>query len=69
MADRSHNGPTSSQPTSPLTSFGTLSALVSTSQHESVTTPFLDMVRTIIKRDPTISPVSAEEINQTLEES
>ena len=69
MADRSHNAPTSNQPTSPLTSFGTLSTLVSTSQPEFVTTPFLDMVRTIIERDPIISPVSPEEINQTLEES
>ena len=69
MADQSHNAPTSNQPTSPLTSFGTLSTLVSTSQPESITTPFLDMVRTIIERDPTVSPVSLEEINQTLEES
>ena len=69
MADRSHNAPTSSQPTSPLTIFGTLSTLVYTSQPESVTTPFLDMVRTIIERDTTVSPVSPKEMNQTLEES
>ena len=69
MEDRLHNAPTSNQPTSPLKSFGTLSTLVSTSQPETVNTPFLDVVRTIIERDPTISPVSPEEINQTLEES
>ena len=69
MDDRSHNAPIISQPTSPLTSFGTLSTLVSTSQPETVNTPFLDAVRTIIERDPTVSPVSPEEINQTLEES
>ena len=69
MADRSHNAYTSNEPTSPLTSFGTLSTMVSTSQLETVNTPFLDAVRTIIERDPTISPVSLEEINKTLEES
>ena len=69
MIDRSHNAPTSNQPTSPLTSFGTLSTLVYTSQPESVTTPFLDMVRTIIERDTTVSLVSLEEINQTSNES
>ena len=69
MADRSHNAPTSNHPTSPLTSFGILSTLVSTSQPEPVTKPFLDTVRTIIERDPTISLVSPKEINQTLEES
>ena len=69
MADRSHNAPTSNQPTSPLTSFGILSTLVSTSQPKTVNTPFLDVVRTIIERDPTISPVSLEKISQTLEES
>ena len=69
MADRSHNALTSNQPTSPLTSFGILSTLVSTSQPKTVNTPFLDAVRTIIERDPIVSPVSLEEINQTLEES
>ena len=69
MVDRSHNAPTRNQPTSPLTSFGTLSTLVSTSQPEFVTTPFLDTVRTIIERDPSVLPVSLEEINQTLGES
>ena len=69
MADRSHNAPTSNQPTSSLTSFGTLSTSVSTSQPETVNTPFLDVVRTIIERDPTVSLVSPEQISQTLEES
>ena len=69
MFDRSHNSPTSNQHTSPLTSFGILSTLVSTSQPKTMNTPFLDAVRTIIERDPTVSPVSPEEINQTLEES
>ena len=69
MADRSHNTPTSNQPTSPLTSFGTLSTSVSTSQPETVNTPFLDAVRTIIERDLTISPISPEQISQNLEES
>ena len=46
-----------------------MSTLVSTSQPETVNTPFLDAVRTIIERDPTVSLVSLEEINQTLEES
>ena len=69
MADRSHNAPTSNQPTSSLESFGTLSTPVSTSQPETVNTPFLDAVRTIIERDPTVSLVSPKEINQTLEES
>ena len=66
MADQSHNAPTSNQPTSSLTSFGILSTLVSTSQLETVNKPFLDAVRTIIERDPIVSPVSLEEINQTL---
>ena len=43
--------------------------MISTSQLETVNTPFLDAVRTIIERDPTVSSVSPEEINQTLEES
>ena len=66
MADRSHNAPTSNHPTSPLTSFGILSTLVSTSQPETLNTPFLYVVNTIIERDPIVSPVSPEEINQTL---
>ena len=69
MADRSHNTPTSDQPTSSLISFGTLSTLVSTPQPETVNTPFLDTVRTIIKRDPNVSLVSLEQISQNLEES
>ena len=69
MVDRSHNASTSNQPTSSLTRFGTLSTLVSTSQPETVNTPFLDAVRTIIEKYPTVSPVSLEEINQTLDES
>ena len=69
MVNWSHNAPTNIQPISPLTSFGTLSTLVSTSQPEFVTTPFLDMVRNIIERDTTVSPVSPKEMNQTLEES
>ena len=69
MADQSHNTPTSNQPTSPLMSFGIFSTLVSTSQLKIVNAPFLDAVRTIIERDPTVSPVSPEEINQILEES
>ena len=69
MDDRSHNTSTRNQPTSPLTIFGTLSTLVSISEPKIVNTPFLDAVRTIIERDPTVSPVSPEEINQTLEES
>ena len=69
MADRSHNAPTSNHPTSPLMSFGILSTPVSTSQPKIVNTPFLDAVRTIIERDPTVSPVSPEQISQTLEES
>ena len=69
MADRSHSVPTNDQPTSSLISFGTLSTPVSTSQPETVNTSFLDTVRTIIERDPNVSPVSPEQISQTLEES
>ena len=69
MDDRSHKSPTSNQPTSSLTSFGTLSTLVSISQPKTINTPFLDAVRTIIERDPIVSPVSPEQISQTLEES
>ena len=69
MADRLHNTPISDQPTSSLISFGTLSTPVSTPQPETVNTPFLDTVRTIIERDPNVSPVSPEQISQTLEES
>ena len=69
MVDRSHNAPTSNQPTSSLTSFGILSTSVSTSQPKTVNTPFLDAIRTIIERDPTVSLVSPKEINKTLEES
>ena len=69
MADQSHSTPTSDQPTSSLISFGTLSTPVSTPQPETVNTPFLDTVRTIIERDPNVSPVSPEQISQTLEES
>ena len=69
MAYRSHSAPTSDQPTSSLISFGTLSTLVSTSQPETINTPFLDTVRTIIERDPNVSLVSPEQISQTLEES
>ena len=46
-----------------------MSTPVSTSQPETVNTPFLDTVRTIIERDPNVSPVSLEQISQTLEES
>ena len=46
-----------------------MSTPVSTSQPETLNTPFLDAVRTIIERDPTVSPVSPKEIDQTLEES
>ena len=69
MADRSHSAPTSDQPTSSLIIFGTLSTPVSTSQPETVNTPFLDTVRTNIERDPNVSPVSPEQISQTLEDS
>ena len=69
MVDRSHNTSTSNQPTSPLKRFRTLSTFVSTSQPKTVNTPFLDAVRTIIERDPAVSPFSPKEINQTLEES
>ena len=69
MADQLHSAPTSDQPTSSLISFGTLSTLVSTPQPKTVNTPFLDTVRTIIERDPNVSPVSLEQISQTLEES
>ena len=46
-----------------------MSTPVSTSQPETINTPFLDAVRTIIERDPTILLVSPEQISQTLEES
>ena len=69
MVDRLHSCPTNDQPTSSLIIFGTLSTPVSTPQPETVNTPFLDTVRTIIERDPNVSPVSPEQISQTLEES
>ena len=69
MADLSHNSPTSNQPTSSLISFGTFSTSVSTSRLETVDTSFLDTIRTIIERDPNVSPFSPEQISQTLEES
>ena len=69
MADQLHSAPTSDQPTSSLISFGTFSTPVSTSQPETVNTPFLDTVRTIIERDPNVSPISPKQISQTLEES
>ena len=69
MSNKSHNAPISNQRTSSLTIFGTLSTPVSTSQPETVNTPFLDTVRTIIERDPNVSPVSPEQISQSLEES
>ena len=46
-----------------------MSTLVSTPQPETVNTPFLDTVRTIIERDPNVSQVSPEQISQNLEES
>ena len=69
MADRSHSAPTSDKATSSLISFGTLSTPISTSQPETINNPFLDIVRTIIEREPNVSPVSLEQISQTLEES
>ena len=69
MANRSHSAPTSDQPTSSLISFGTLSTPISTSQLEAVNTLFLDTVRNIIERDPNVSPISPEQIIQTLKES